>query len=225
MFLRIPSLPNGLSRRAAWGEVIVVLAVAVVPNLTNAMWVYLLHIVTRKTAYWWDTLQISVMSACFIYVTLYLIRRNGESWEQFGIVRPRLLDVAIAIVLFALVFVVDYVAALIVDKTVPDIFPKPVYFYQYFLMVIKFGASAFSEELVTRAYLVTRLAVLLRSRTAAVFIAAIAFGSYHIYQGVPAAVWTVLFGILFGFAWLMIGRIWPLVIAHALVNCSIDLFG
>jgi hypothetical protein len=66
--------------------------------------------------------------------------------------------------------------------------------------------------------LITRLEELLQSRGKAVVLAAVAFASYHAYQGVAGVVATFLMGLTFGAAYLGLRRIWPLVIGHALYN-------
>ena len=90
-------------------------------------------------------------------------------------------------------------------------------------MVCKFGLSAFSEEVITRAYLITRLSQLFRSPRAAVFVAAIAFTVYHVYWGLLGTVYVFGIGLMFGVAFLLLRRIWPLVISHALFNILLEL--
>ena len=89
--------------------------------------------------------------------------------------------------------------------------------------MVKYSLSAFAEEVVTRAYLITRLAVLLRSRGEAVLVAAIVFASYHAYQGAFGTAHAFVFGIVYGVAFLATGRLWPLVIGHALYNIRLEL--
>jgi membrane protease YdiL (CAAX protease family) len=90
-------------------------------------------------------------------------------------------------------------------------------------MVVKFLVAAYAEELVTRAYLITRLTGLLGSPTKAVVLAAATFASYHVYQGVGGLVDLFVFGLAFGVAYLLFGRVWPLVVGHALANVMVDL--
>jgi membrane protease YdiL (CAAX protease family) len=92
-----------------------------------------------------------------------------------------------------------------------------------FVMVVKLGVSAFSEELIARAYLITRLADLLGSRGWALVLAAAAFASYHVYLGPTALVSTFLVGLAYGAIYLGVGRIWPLVFGHALYNILLEL--
>jgi membrane protease YdiL (CAAX protease family) len=93
----------------------------------------------------------------------------------------------------------------------------------YAMMVVKFGLSALSEEIVTRAYLITRLTDLLRSRAEAVLASAILFAGYHAYQGPPGVGYALAFGLVYGTAFLAVGRVWPLALGHCLYNTWVEL--
>src|SRR5205807_1673946 len=113
--------------------------------------------------YWLDSFYLIVVSGCTILVTLYLISRSGEPWEKFGLARPRVLDAPLGAFLL--------VVALVVWSRVPPLpdfgfrtggaFPRPHGAVDYALMVVKYALAGFAEELVMRAYLLTRLKVLL----------------------------------------------------------------
>ena len=92
-------------------------------------------------------------------------------------------------------------------------------------LIFKYLIAAFAEELVTRGYLITRLNDLFRSRGKAVLFAAILFSSIHLYQGFAGMVDTFVFGLAYGIAFLVCGRIWPLALGHALSNMRIELVG
>lgn len=210
-------------RRAIWCEVAAVLAVGVVPNAVSAA----THLAAPAPPlpYWLDALNLCALSGCTILVTLYLIGRSGEPWERFGLTRPRLLDLPLGG--FMLV-AADLIWRLL--PHVPDLgiraaqaFAGPRGPGDYALMVVKFALGAFAEELVTRAYLITRLTVLLRSRGEAVVVAAVLFASYHAYQGPPGVAYSLAFGLTYGVTFLVLGRVWPLALGHALYNVRIEL--
>ncbi|MDB5310724.1 MAG: putative conserved integral rane protein [Gemmataceae bacterium] len=216
--------PSGLSRPALWGEVAAVLAVGVVPNLAAA--VASACSPTPPPPYWVDAVQLTALSGCQIFVTLYLIHRSGEGWGRFGIARPRGSDLVLGLVLTTM--------AGLLWAALPDFpsggskpggypFPLPRYPADFALLVVKYGTATFAEELVTRAYLVTRLEVLLRSRTEAVLVAAVLFASYHIYQGAEAVVYALAFGVMYGAVFLVLRRVWPLAVGHALYDIQIEL--
>jgi membrane protease YdiL (CAAX protease family) len=82
--------------------------------------------------------------------------------------------------------------------------------------------SAFSEEVIWRGFLMTRLAELLGGARAAWITALLAssalFGLLHIYQGAAGIVLTGAVGLVFGVAFLWLRNVWPLVIAHGLLH-------
>jgi membrane protease YdiL (CAAX protease family) len=206
-----------------WWEVAAVLAVGVVPNLSGA--VVNLFDPVPPPPYWLDAFHLIVLSGCTVLVTLYLIGRSGEPWERFGIVRPSLLDMVLGPFMLGVALCVLFVLPRLPDSDVrpTNLFPRPRGAIDYTLMVVKFAVAACAEELVTRAYLITRLTELLRSRGEAVLCAALLFASYHAYQGVVGVVYSFAFGLAYGVAFLGIGRVWPLVIGHALYNVHAEL--
>jgi Putative prokaryotic signal transducing protein/Type II CAAX prenyl endopeptidase Rce1-like len=216
---------TGAARRALWLEVGVVLAVGVVPHLVSSA--AILATPVGPLPYWLDTLQLVVLSACTAYVVLYLISRSGEPWDSFGLARPLWWDVPMGLVL---VFLAAVVARLAWDLT-PDLgggvargyFPRARGAGEYAMMAAKYAANGFAEELVTRAYLITRLRVLLRSPAEAVVAAAVLFASYHVYQGAAGAIHALLFGLAYGGVFLLIRRVWPLALGHALYGVRAEL--
>ncbi len=43
-------------------------------------------------------------------------------------------------------------------------------------------------------------------------------GAYHLYQGYSAGLGNVVMGLVFGYVWLRTGRLWPLIVAHGLID-------
>ena len=43
-------------------------------------------------------------------------------------------------------------------------------------------------------------------------------GSYHLYQGVSAGFGNIIMGVIFAWFYHRTGRVWPLVIAHFLID-------
>ena len=203
-------------------EVAAVMAVGVVPHFVSA--VLSLGSPILQQSLWRDAVSVTATSACIIFVTLYLIRRSGEPWARFGLSRPRFVDLMIAPALtFVMRFLWLLLSGIVSNADFPDdpveVFRTP---WDGALIVLRDAVSGFSEELVTRAYLITRLESLLRSRAKAVLIAAIVFSSYHAYQGLSGVVFALLFGLLFGTAYLVLRRVWPLALAHLLYNLLND---
>jgi membrane protease YdiL (CAAX protease family) len=90
-------------------------------------------------------------------------------------------------------------------------------------MAVRYAVGAAAEEVVARCYLITRLTDLFGSRVEAVLFAAVAFASYHIYAGPAGAAQAFALGLVFGAAFLLFPRVWPLVIGHAAYNVCWEL--
>lgn len=79
-------------------------------------------------------------------------------------------------------------------------------------------ANAFGEEVVVVAWLMTRLRHLKWSLPAIIVSSSLLRGSYHLYQGVSAGFGNIVMGIVFGWFYHRTGRVWPLVIAHFVID-------
>ena len=76
----------------------------------------------------------------------------------------------------------------------------------------------FGEELVFRGYILSRWRAMSGSATQAVAVSAILFAIVHAYQGLTGILHAALLGFIYGLAFLYMRRLWPLVIAHALMD-------
>ncbi|ASR33734.1 CAAX protease [Prauserella marina] len=85
------------------------------------------------------------------------------------------------------------------------------------LTLSAFGNS-FAEEVLVVGYLLTRLRQLGMGENPALLLAAVLRGSYHLYQGLGGFVGNVVMGLVFGRLWQRTNRLWPLVIAHTLLD-------
>lgn len=79
-------------------------------------------------------------------------------------------------------------------------------------------ANGFGEELVVVAYLCTRLRQLGWKPGQFIAASAVLRGSYHLYQGVSAGVGNIVMGVVFAYYFHKTGRVWPLVLAHFLID-------
>jgi membrane protease YdiL (CAAX protease family) len=216
-----PAVPR-MTRRALWAEVGVVLAVEVIPRIVNPIGQ---PPPTAPPPYWSDTLYLTVISACTTFVVVYLIARSGEPWARFGLDRPRAWDFPLGlgmVLVSEAVFLLDYRLGFFADAPDRYQFPRPAGPADLVMGVVKYGAAGFMEELVFRAYLITRLTTLLRTRGWALVVAALLFGVVHGYQGAAGVMSSFLFGLAYGAAYLGVRRVWPLAIGHALTNLILD---
>jgi len=86
------------------------------------------------------------------------------------------------------------------------------------VLVLAATANGLLEEVVVVGYLVTRLRDLGWATWAAVGASALLRGTYHLYQGLGGFVGNAVMGLVFALFFLIKRRLWPLVIAHALLD-------
>ncbi len=86
------------------------------------------------------------------------------------------------------------------------------------VLVISAVANAVAEEVLVVGFLLTRLRRFGARENSALFIAAVLRGSYHLYQGFGGFVGNLLMGLVFGRVWQRTNRLWPLVLAHSLID-------
>lgn len=86
------------------------------------------------------------------------------------------------------------------------------------MLVVAAFANGWAEEVIVVGYLLTRLAQLGVRPGVALGCSALLRGGYHLYQGFGAGLGSLAMGVVFGYVWHRTGRLWPLVIAHGLID-------
>jgi len=82
------------------------------------------------------------------------------------------------------------------------------------LVLVRSLTGAIAEELVCRAYLITRIEQMSGSTFIAWMLSSGIFGAYHIYQGWGGVISATLVGLVYGLAFCYLRRVWPVAIAH-----------
>jgi len=85
-------------------------------------------------------------------------------------------------------------------------------------LILAAAGNAWAEEVLVVGYLITRLDQLGWRQYTALLAAAVLRGSYHLYQGFGGFVGNLVMGLVFGFYWQRTKRLWPLVIAHTILD-------
>ena len=88
------------------------------------------------------------------------------------------------------------------------------------ILILNAAEAALLEEVVVVAYLVTRLRQLGLTEIAAVGASALLRGSYHLYQGWGGFLGNLAMGALFGTVFSRTRRVWPIVVAHFLLDVA-----
>lgn len=85
------------------------------------------------------------------------------------------------------------------------------------LLLVAF-ANGWAEEVIVVGFLFTRLRQLRIGVVAVVILTSLLRGLYHLYQGFGAGLGNLAMGLVFGYVYARTGRLWPLIIAHALID-------
>ena len=86
------------------------------------------------------------------------------------------------------------------------------------MLILTAFADGWAEEVIVVGYLLTRLGQLGVGPRATLVWSSLLRGGYHLYQGFGAGLGNLVMGLVFGYAWQRTGRLWPLVIAHGLID-------
>ena len=94
----------------------------------------------------------------------------------------------------------------------------PGQWWQVPVLVLAAAENAVLEELVVLGFVQVRLRQLGFGDSAAIGLAALLRGSYHLYQGLGGFVGNLVMGLLFGWLYRRWGRVMPFVVAHTLLD-------
>ena len=154
---------------------------------------------------------------------LYLLWRSGFGPAQIGLGRLRWRsDVLGGLGLAALIGLPGlglYVAGRLLGLSV-SVVPTELtdtWWRIPVLLAVAF-ANGWAEEVIVVAFLITRLRQLNVNPLAAVLASSILRGAYHLYQGYGAGLGNIAMGLVFAYVWLRTRRLWPLIIAHGLID-------
>ena len=88
------------------------------------------------------------------------------------------------------------------------------------VLVLAAIENGFLEEALVVGYLLTRLEQLRVPAWGAIAISAVLRGSYHLYQGFGGFLGNAVMGVVFAWLFQRTRRLWPLVIAHSLLDIT-----
>jgi uncharacterized protein len=164
-----------------------------------------------------------VQSVAWGGLGLYLLWRSGLSPARVGLARlqwrPDLLGGIGLAALIGLPGLGFYLAAraLRINASVIPSGLSDTWWRVPMLVLIAF-ADGWAEETIVVGYLLTRLGQLGVSARSALVWSSLLRGSYHLYQGFGAGLGNLAMGLVFGYVWQRTGRLWPLVVAHGLID-------
>ncbi|NLE79797.1 MAG: CPBP family intramembrane metalloprotease [Rhodococcus sp.] len=154
---------------------------------------------------------------------LYLLWRSGVGPKAIGFGRPTgRPDTTHGIGLAALIGIPGLGLYLIAHAVGANLTVAPSTIEEHWwrlpALLLWAAANSGAEEILVVAYLITRLRRLGWSENSSLLASALLRGSYHLYQGFGGGIGNVVMGLVFGRYWQKTGRLWPLVIAHWLID-------
>lgn len=154
---------------------------------------------------------------------LYLLWRSGLRMADIGLarlrIRPDLLGGLGLAALIGLPGLVLYQVARVIGVNA-SVEPAELYdtWWRIPVLLAMSFANGWAEEIIVVGFLLPRLRQLRVDPMLAIVAAAVLRGAYHLYQGFGAGLGNLAMGLVFGYVWHRTGRLWPLIIAHALID-------
>ncbi|MGD0231568.1 MAG: type II CAAX endopeptidase family protein [Syntrophorhabdales bacterium] len=164
----------------------------------------------------------------FLCLVVFFVWRNGEPWGRIGWApRKPAREVLLGFSLFLLMtFSADLVERIITlaginlpSHPLPSslIAGSPAGYILGFVLVV---VVAISEETVFRGYLIARLAVVFRSRAAAVILSTLIFSIGHGYEGLTGVVAVFFIGLFLAVIYIWRGSLIAPVVIHILQDLA-----
>ncbi|MDT7570667.1 MAG: hypothetical protein QOE05_841 [Actinomycetota bacterium] len=94
----------------------------------------------------------------------------------------------------------------------------PDVWYRIPVLLLDAMQDGLAEEIIVGAFVLTRLRQLGWSNSRALAVGAVLRGSYHLYQGYGGFFGNAVMGVIFGWWFQRTRRVWPLVIAHFVID-------
>jgi membrane protease YdiL (CAAX protease family) len=170
-------------------------------------------------------------SISVIALLSFIIWRSNEPLAHFGIKKFRIiLDLLGGVGLWAVAtvaihfswpvlrFAIGQDQYLQILRSAYRVKVVPLGFGDYAMLAVSSFANGLAEEIVMRAYLITRLEELLDSTGLALLLTTVMFTCYHGYQGTAGVMSVAIGGLISGIAYCLFRRLCPIVIAHGLMD-------
>jgi len=158
---------------------------------------------------------------------LYLLWRSGVNLRsRLGLdLRKPWADLGVGVVLAAIIGVPGLLFYLFavqigINLTVAPTTLNDVW-WRLPVLILAAIENGFLEEVLVVGYLLTRLEQLKVPPAIAILISAVLRGSYHLYQGFGGFIGNAVMGVVFAWFFRRTRRLWPLVIAHSLLDITV----
>jgi membrane protease YdiL (CAAX protease family) len=153
---------------------------------------------------------------------LYLLWRAGIKLRQVGLDFGRIRgDLLRALGLAALIGVPGlgfYLVARALGMNLTVVPSTLDHWWAFLTLTLSAFGNAWAEEVLVVGFLITRLRQLGLRENSSLLVSSVLRGSYHLYQGFGGFIGNVVMGLVFGRVWQRTNRLWPLILAHFLID-------
>lgn len=224
-----PTPPTRADPRTLREEILVVLSLSLLASAVYAVLDLLAAPIKGVTAFAFPQVDLArqMVDLAFalapVWLVFHLLHRDGDTSAAIGLgAHPPREALLSGVVLFAIVGLgglAVYFGAVELGVN-RFVVPVPPMGHWWTVPVLVMGATqaALLEEVVVLGYLTTRLRQIGASPYAALAASSLLRGSYHLYQGWGGFLGNAILGAIFGILFLRRGRLWPMVIAHFLLD-------
>ncbi len=197
---------------------------------------YAIILVARNAAWLPDTwsflpvIEGAWLNFLLVVILVFWLRARGTNLEIMGLKSPPQIRLTLRWVV--VIMIVDGLATGIATPVLESIFGETQRLSRFAevpgnlpllltILPLVWLIGAFGEEFFFRGFLLTRLTELFGDTrwgwVAAVVVQAVAFGGMHAYQGPVGMILIGIGGLVYGAAFVLIGRnLWPLILAHGI---------
>jgi membrane protease YdiL (CAAX protease family) len=216
-----------------WIEISVVLLFYLVPIIfTSEADMYGLAGKSYPVPFLYHALHFIITNIGQIALVLFILWRSGDSLLRFGLKPFRIGRDLFGGILICAILRIAYHAtwwslrtflshdsyfAITHSQSGRGYFP-PSGALEFALLAVMCLFSGLAQELVMRAYLITRLEELLASTPMALLFSTMLFIFYHGYEGTGAVIAVAVFGLIQAIIFCLFRRLAPIALAHALNN-------
>lgn len=152
----------------------------------------------------------------------YLLWRGGFALSAVGLGKPSRRDLPTGLGLAALIGVPGLalvaIAGALGMNGMLEPAPEGSPWWRILLLCVTAAGNAVAEEVVVVGYFMVRMRQLGVGQGRALVSSALLRGAYHLYQGYGGGLGNVVMGLVFGRWYQLTNRLWPLIIAHTVID-------
>lgn len=160
-------------------------------------------------------------------LVLFIVSLKKDSWTELGLTTPFWIkDFIIALFLIFTTMLIWIPFASLIEKLGFFVFQKPPSPFvspsstgELLWICLTAVVVGFGEELLIRGYLLSRL-LRVCGPVMSVIYSSLVFSAWHISQGVFSVAHTFIWGLVYGWTFTKICRLYPLALAHAINNMT-----